>query len=397
MKESYWFARIFNENTILFIQSSNQLLKWSCDFRDQGDACSINSWNVTKWYKTPRCFSSPKFSLKLLVESVMWIYLLIIITSRITRSYQNDLRADFINQLSELRGWKTLAFIFDKDDSVQPWVTEILISKVLINLNDDFRPSLLEIDAYVYLHNSLALWHRLNRGVADGKVDPLKTFILFLSHHDKIQLKEQQNSELRKLDLILVSNIRHQRLIFQRHRETSTLPQQLNGRFDAINGLDANGMKITKDRSFSFQDQVVDVSAFLHPPTTSACQVGKGLCGRDINMIELMGEKLRFRPRFVKPPNNVKWGSFADGNWTGLVGELQRGAAEIGVANLFLAGPYLPHIEFSYPYGLSCSSFMVFPMFKHFLSYHSRLHVWEEFGELFGVSILSFLGFIRSI
>ena len=289
----------------------------------------------------------------------MLVHLLIVIVGQVCGSAQTDLRADIINRLSEMNEWKTLALVLDESDPMQRWVTEILVSRVIIDLTDRHRPELKGIDAYIILSNDLAVLHGLEYGVATGKVDSLKTFVLIQNHYREIVSWEKSN-KLTQLDWILVWRIwKVPGLMFQRHRRTSALAQLLDGRFDAINGMDATAVKILRDRSFSYHDEVVKVSAFLHPPTTSACESGEGLCGRDINMIKLIGQLLHFRPEFVNPPNNTKWGSFVNGSWTGLVGEVQKGSTEMGVANLYLAGPYLLHIEFSYPYGLSCSSFMV--------------------------------------
>ena len=290
----------------------------------------------------------------------MLIHLLILVTCQVIRSSQDDLQAEFINQLSNLNEWKTLALVLNENDQTQRWVNNILVSKVIVDLTDDYRPRLTDIDAYIIFTDNSAVMQGLERGLDSGKVDPLNTFVLMLEQHSKI-LSWRTKNKLTQLDWILVWYLQsRQEIIFQRHRKTSSLSQLSDGRFHPVHGLDTTGIKILSDQSFSLHNEVVKVSAFLHPPTTSPCEDGKGLCGRDINMIQLISDKLQFRPQFVKPPNNIKWGSFVNGSWTGLIGEVQKGAAELGVANLYLAGPYLKHIEFSYPYGLTCSSFMVF-------------------------------------
>ena len=285
------------------------------------------------------------------LSAAMLRYLLLLLPVFSAISSDDHLQREFVQNLCRLNRWKTLAFVLTSDEH---WIADIMVSKLIIDVDEEKTAAFDAIDAYVVPAASAAL---LERGLATKKLDPSKTFVVMLQRFSQLS-SWLNNADLSRLDVILTWQ-RQGALHFRRRRSTSEMQRILSGKFDVGGGLDADGLSIVSDRSFSLHDRLVKVSAFYHPPSTTLCDNGD-LCGRDINMIRLIGEILRFRPQFVLPPDGVKWGSDVNGTWTGLIGEVNRVNAEIGVANLFLFSPYLLQVEFSYPYGISCSTFAVF-------------------------------------
>ncbi|KAK8376279.1 hypothetical protein O3P69_008761 [Scylla paramamosain] len=82
--------------------------------------------------------------------------------------------------------------------------------------------------------------------------------------------------------------------------------------------------------------------------------------GIDIEVVNALARTLNFTIIFEEPPKGELWGvEGEDGEWTGMVGRLARGEADIGVANLFLTLTRLGAVDYSAPYDAEVSCFLV--------------------------------------
>ncbi|MPC14416.1 Glutamate receptor ionotropic, delta-1 [Portunus trituberculatus] len=82
--------------------------------------------------------------------------------------------------------------------------------------------------------------------------------------------------------------------------------------------------------------------------------------GIDIEVVNALARTLNFTIIFEEPPKGELWGVEGDdGEWTGMVGRLARGEADIGVANLFLTLTRLGAVDYSAPYDAEVSCFLV--------------------------------------
>lgn len=294
------------------------------------------------------------------------------------------LKVEFVHQLAE-KGrfqWKSLTVLFTKDaiDDNSDWIFDVNnVPKVMIELSSiDY--SLISItestDAYLVLTNEHQSAESMARSIQkllfSKQLDSTKTFLIFSA--TSVNALCQINNDL---DLILVQEtlswhsnkfvVNKPILKFVRHRSLSSMePAEQSGYYDG-GLLQADQKRILFDRSINYRNRPVKVTTFLSPPTTiiRRCKDGTSndhqqMCGRDPNLIRVIGEVLHFRPVFSSPAQpGSKWGNKLDnGEWTGLIGEVSRGVTTLGVANVFMTVHYIEQVEFSYPYDMSCSTFL---------------------------------------
>ena len=55
-----------------------------------------------------------------------------------------------------------------------------------------------------------------------------------------------------------------------------------------------------------------------------------------MQIMNAIASSLNFKMQLKAPPNGEKWGELIDGNFNGLVGELQKGNSDVGWANLYM-------------------------------------------------------------
>ncbi|EFX84302.1 hypothetical protein DAPPUDRAFT_99799 [Daphnia pulex] len=291
------------------------------------------------------------------------------------------LKVEFIHELAD-RGrfqWKSLTVLFTKDaiDDNSDWIFDVKVPKVMMELPtiDDSFISIAQqqpTDAYLILiseqSTEMAAINSVLKLFVSKQLDSTKTCLIFSAKSAAILNREND------LDLILVQDtvswnsntglVNKPILKFVRHRSLSSMePEQLTGYYDG-GILKADQKRILFDRSINYRNRQVKVTTFLSPPTTIRCKDGiingHQMCGRDPNLIRVIGEVLHFRPVFSSPAQpGSKWGNKLDnGEWTGLIGEVSRGVTTLGVANVFMTVHYIEQVEFSYPYDMSCSTFL---------------------------------------
>lgn len=292
------------------------------------------------------------------------------------RSRYKHLKLEFVQELAE-KGrfeWKSLTILFTEDaiDDNSDWVFEMNVPKVMIELSsiDYSSVSMTQpTDAYLILtseESTEMTANSIQKLLISKQLDSTKTFLIFSTQ--TAETLHQSND----LDLILVEDtyswnsktgiVNKPILRFSRYRSLSSMElAELSGYYEG-GVLKAEQKKILFDQSLNYRNRPVKVTTFQVPPTTIYCKEGNDqqTCGRDPNLIRVIGEVLHFQPVFSSPVQiESKWGNkLEDGTWTGLIGEVSRGETILGVANVFMTLHYMEQVEFSYPYDISCSTFL---------------------------------------
>ncbi|XP_064114127.1 ionotropic receptor 21a-like [Macrobrachium nipponense] len=109
---------------------------------------------------------------------------------------------------------------------------------------------------------------------------------------------------------------------------------------------------------FGYQMRVV---TFHFPPRIFMIEEEDSfqLYGVDIDVVQALSEALNFSLVYSRPSDNEMWGwEKDDGNWTGLMGDLQHRRADIGVADLYIMEPYFAIIDMSIAYDIEYLCFV---------------------------------------
>ena len=300
-------------------------------------------------------------------------YLLICISIITCGATNGNLVNDHESRLIEMIGhkWRTVGVLLTADcDQIS--FPDFDIPQTIIDLSaaqSKTTTPTTPADAYVFKCQHLSqMTAAMERAVAGKLVNPDKTFIGLLQYWPADLASDLR--PINRIDLIVIrrtlklisagQSVLNQVLQVQRFRSTSRLPLSTMIGYLSDGQLDETAIKIISDRSYSLDNQVIKVSAFSLPPSTMKCADNPGqLCGRDVNLIRTLGQHLNFRPQFQAPPFGQKWGDqLANGTWSGLIGQVGRGGTTLGVANMFMTKYYLEQVEASYPYDISCSTFM---------------------------------------
>lgn len=283
----------------------------------------------------------------------------------------------FINFLQALangsptRWYSLVTFVDDQTPNslANEWIFQVNVPKfvfALTSLGTYNSPK--NVNAYVIVA-SPEIWQEtqltLVKALKDKRLDANKPFFVFT---DSMEL----NLDIREhLDVTIIRKIWHwdfqkrtfqlNSLMFKRNRLLSKIKsEEMIGFYYGTKNFDENGKRILFDRSFSYQNRRVKVSAFIIPPTTIECAADSSkICGRDPNLVSTLGKMLNFTPEFVPPPAKSKWGDkLSNGTWTGIIGDVSRGVTTLGVANIFTTLHYIEQVDISYPYDFSCSTFL---------------------------------------
>ncbi|XP_076052620.1 uncharacterized protein LOC143032036 [Oratosquilla oratoria] len=122
---------------------------------------------------------------------------------------------------------------------------------------------------------------------------------------------------------------------------------------------------VRQERSYQVGDlggRPLLVLSFNHPPSVFSSIDASGFLrdasGIDIKVVRWLGLALNFVPvfRFSGPE---MWGDLLEnGSYTGIVGRISRGDAELGVGNLFVTASRSRHITYSQPYDFERACFL---------------------------------------
>lgn len=83
-----------------------------------------------------------------------------------------------------------------------------------------------------------------------------------------------------------------------------------------------------------------------------------------LQVVRALEKALNFSVQFTRPSDGEMWGwEQENGSWTGLMGDLQRRKADIGVADLYIMEQYFTIIDMSVGTGLQGYVVAVYPYF----------------------------------
>lgn len=309
----------------------------------------------------------------------MRILLLLLLASQLDTSLSQDLhhylKVQFLHELARNGpiSWKCLCILLDDhvDDIHYQWISDVNIPKIIITPSSNVNIPIKLIDAYLIFTTKELLTeteNSISNLIKSKQLDPTERIIIFSDN--SIQLLQSTD-----LDQMLVqpnfrwntrTGLSDQPILKIHHYRplTSLKPTERTGIYDGSR-LTSDMKRLLFDQSFNYGDKDLKVTTFLSPPTTIECKYDdqNQLCGRDPNLIRAIGEILHFRPIFLPPKlKGSKWGDrLNNGTWTGLIGDVSSGTTTLGVANVFTTQHYTEQVEMSYPYDISCSTFLTPP------------------------------------
>ncbi|XP_050717496.1 ionotropic receptor 21a-like [Eriocheir sinensis] len=117
------------------------------------------------------------------------------------------------------------------------------------------------------------------------------------------------------------------------------------------------------DKLADFRGYQMRVVTFHFPPRIFMKEGEKGskpmLYGVDIEVVRALEKALNFSVEFHRPSDGEMWGwEQENGSWTGLMGDLQRRKADLGVADLYIMEQYFTIIDMSVEYDIEYLCFV---------------------------------------
>ncbi|GIY02572.1 lig_chan-Glu_bd domain-containing protein [Caerostris darwini] len=111
------------------------------------------------------------------------------------------------------------------------------------------------------------------------------------------------------------------------------------------------------DKNFN---RVLNIAAipnhgFLTVENVSGVPVMQGADGK---LITCIIDKLKFKYK-VFPPPDLEWGAFKNGSWSGIIGMLDRGEADMGITYMAVTEERFQVVDFSAPYATLDRTFIV--------------------------------------
>ncbi|XP_071514444.1 ionotropic receptor 21a-like isoform X2 [Panulirus ornatus] len=148
------------------------------------------------------------------------------------------------------------------------------------------------------------------------------------------------------------------------------------------------------DKLADLQGAVLKVSTFHFAPCNFFHRAENGTVllryGMEIEVVKTVARVLNFTLTFMEPPNGENWGEeLENGSWFGLIGQLQRHEADIGLANWFVSWRYLQVVDMTAPYRTEVMIFMALtePPLPHWQSPAFPFHQWTWLAVLLGLIV----------
>ncbi len=85
--------------------------------------------------------------------------------------------------------------------------------------------------------------------------------------------------------------------------------------------------------------------------------------GFEVQMLEALSQAANFKTSYRSTSDGVLWGEFNGTSFNGLLGDLQQGHTDIGIANLYVRSDSSLYVDFSEPFNYDAYCFLV-PMPK---------------------------------
>ncbi len=85
--------------------------------------------------------------------------------------------------------------------------------------------------------------------------------------------------------------------------------------------------------------------------------------GFEVHLIEALSQAANFKSSYRPTTDGVLWGEFNGTSFNGLLGDLQQGYTDVGIANLYVRTDSSQYVDFSDPFNYDAYCFLV-PMPK---------------------------------
>ncbi|KAK4308279.1 hypothetical protein Pmani_020032 [Petrolisthes manimaculis] len=145
------------------------------------------------------------------------------------------------------------------------------------------------------------------------------------------------------------------------------------------------------DKLSDFRGAVLKVATFEYPPSIMYYEADNGTLlyryGKEITIVQNLAQTLNFSVRFAEPADGVTWGYLINDSWTGMMGELVRNEADMGLGNVFMMGYRYEVITFSAPFSHESVCFMarVEPPVPRWQAPSFPFHPWTWLAILVGI------------
>ncbi|KAK4308281.1 hypothetical protein Pmani_020034 [Petrolisthes manimaculis] len=145
------------------------------------------------------------------------------------------------------------------------------------------------------------------------------------------------------------------------------------------------------DKLSDFRGAVLKVATFEFPPSIMYYEADNGTLlyryGEEITIVQNLAQTLNFSVRFAEPADGDTWGYLINDSWTGMMGELVRNEADMGLGNVFMMGYRYEVITFSAPFSHESVCFMarVEPPVPRWQAPSFPFHPWTWLAILVGI------------
>ncbi|CAH0406266.1 unnamed protein product [Chilo suppressalis] len=117
------------------------------------------------------------------------------------------------------------------------------------------------------------------------------------------------------------------------------------------------------DKTSNLNGETLNIVYLDHVPSVAVTKSNdsKVVGGVEIEILNTLAEKMNFHPKLYQPPNAElhKWGQKeANGSFSGLLGEMVNGQADIALGNLQYNPYHLQLMDLSIPYTSQCITFL---------------------------------------
>ncbi|KAK3874146.1 hypothetical protein Pcinc_020906 [Petrolisthes cinctipes] len=147
------------------------------------------------------------------------------------------------------------------------------------------------------------------------------------------------------------------------------------------------------DKLSDFRGAVLKVATFEFPPSIMYYEADNGTLlyhyGEEITIVQNLAQTLNFSARFAEPADGDTWGYLINDSWTGMMGELVRNEADMGLGNVFMMGYRYEVITFSAPFSHESVCFMarVEPPVPRWQAPSFPFHPWTWLAFLVGIIV----------
>ncbi|XP_042873336.1 ionotropic receptor 21a-like [Penaeus japonicus] len=189
--------------------------------------------------------------------------------------------------------------------------------------------------------------------------------------------------------------------VFYRERALLRVNSWRDGRFaspgelllrDKTSDLRGAVLKVYRWEEASISCVLRKVATFAWEPNVFYTRDEGGLrrFGVDVDVVNVLGQVLNFSVAFVEPPRGELWGDErSNGSWSGMMGMLQTGQADLGAASIYVSVTRAAVVDFSAPYDsrLSCFMARTEPPLPRWQALAFPFHLWTWLALLMALAL----------